>query len=115
MTDDDRRPDEPSRPSPGWWRPPAHRVRFCQLDSCQPDGGSALRSALEARLGIATNERTADGSISLEALDCIGLCDIRQATTVDDMPVIGLESALRAVDELLEAATTEDRGPGSDR
>jgi formate dehydrogenase subunit gamma len=113
MTDDDRRPDEPSRPSPGWWRPPAHRI--CQLDSCQPDGGSELRSALEARLGIATNERTADGSISLEGLDCIGLCDIRQATTVDDMPVIGLESALRALDELLEAAAREDRDSGQDR
>ena len=83
------------------WRPPAHRVRFCKLASCQPDAGAELAGALEARLGISVDERTADNSISLEALECIGLCDMRQAATVDDEPLIGLDSVLRKVDELL--------------
>ena len=50
-----------------------------------------------------TDERTAEEPISLEALECIGLCDIRQAATIDDEPVIGLSRVLRAVDELLES------------
>ena len=85
----------------GRWRPPAHRVRFCKLASCQVDSGSELAAALEARLGIGVDERTPDDSISLEALECIGLCDIRQAATVDDEPIIGLDSVLQRVDELL--------------
>ena len=83
------------------WRPPAHRVRICKLTSCQPDGGQELAQALEERLGIRVDERTADGSISLEALECVGLCDIPQAANIDDEPVMGREAVLRAVDELL--------------
>lgn len=96
-----RQPGAPPRANRGRWRPPAHRVRLCKLASCQADSGSELAGALEARLGISVDERTADNSISLEALECIGLCDIGQAATVDDEPVIGLDSVLRKVDELL--------------
>ena len=81
--------------------PPAHRVRICTLTSCQPDGGHELIRALEERLGIRVDERTADGSISLEALECVGLCDIPQAANIDDEPVMGREAVLRAVDDLL--------------
>ncbi len=101
--------------SPGRWRPPAHRVRFCKLSSCQPDAGAELAAALEARLGIDVDERTADNAISLEALECIGLCDIPQAVTVDELPVIGLESVLKAVDDLLETAAPEGQGEPTDQ
>lgn len=83
------------------WRPPAHVVRFCVLRSCQPDGGEELARLLEARLGVAVDRRVYDGSISLEALECIGLCDIPQAVTIDDEPIIGRDAVLRAADALL--------------
>ena len=83
----------------GQWRPPTHHVRVCLLESCEARGDELTR-ALERRLGIGLDERTADG-IALEGLDCIGLCGIKQAVLVDDVPVIGRNDVLRAVDELL--------------
>lgn len=83
------------------WRPPAHWIRICRVDSCLAEDGRELADALEERLGIRLDERTADGSISLESLECIGLCDIRPAVTIDDEPVIGRDKVLHAVDDLL--------------
>jgi NADH:ubiquinone oxidoreductase subunit E len=65
------------------------------------DDGRELSDALQGRLGIRLDERTADGAISLEGLECIGLCDIRPAVTIDDEPVIGRDKVLDAVDDLL--------------
>jgi len=83
------------------WRLPDHHIRICKLGSCQGDAGGELARALEEQLGISLNERTPDGAISLEALECIGLCDIRQSVAIDDAPVIGRDKILRAVDDLL--------------
>ena len=74
---------------------------MCRLDSCQGDDGRELAQAIEERLGIAFDERTADGAISLESLECVGLCGLRQAVTIDDEPVVGRDAVLRAVDDLL--------------
>ena len=46
--------------------------------------------------------RTADNSISLEALEGSGMSEMRQAATLDDPPVFGLDPVLRKVDELLD-------------
>lgn len=83
------------------WRPAAHHVRVCVLSSCQADPDQELRHALEERLGTSLDGRSPDGDISLEGLECIGLCDIAQSVTVDDEPVIGRDAVLRAVDELI--------------
>ena len=83
----------------GQWRPPTHHVRVCLLGTCEARDDELTR-ALERRLGIGLDERTA-GGIALEGLDCIGLCGIKQAVLVDDVPVIGRDDVLRAVDELL--------------
>jgi NADH:ubiquinone oxidoreductase subunit E len=81
------------------WRPPTHHVRICLLESCEARDDE-LTSALERRLGIGLDERTADG-IALEGLDCIGLCGIGEAVLIDGEPVIGQYAVLLAVDELL--------------
>ena len=82
------------------WRPAAHHVRVCVLASCQADPDQAIRQALEERLGTGLDERSADGTISLEGLECIGLCDIAGAVLIDDEPVVGRDAVLRAVDDL---------------
>lgn len=94
--------DAPTQRDAGGWRMPSHRVLFCKIESCQPDGGGELARLLEERLGVKVDERVYDGSISLEALECVGLCDIRQAALIDDAPFMGLPSVMRAVDALLE-------------
>lgn len=82
-------------------RSSTHVIRICKLESCQSDGDRELTQALEARLGIGVDARTPDGSISLEALECVDLCDFKEAVTIDDQPVVGRGAVLRAVDDLL--------------
>ena len=82
-------------------RRPAHQVRVCLVASCQPEGGRELVKALEQRLGIGLEERSADGAIALEGLECIGLCEVPDAVLIDDEPVVSRDAVLRAVDELL--------------
>lgn len=84
------------------WRPPAHRIRICTLDDCQANGGRELMAAISERLGVGVDERTADGSISFEALECVGMCGIWRSVTIDDEPVVGQDAVLRAVDRLLD-------------
>jgi NADH:ubiquinone oxidoreductase subunit E len=81
------------------WRPPTHHVRVCLLEDCAAQDDQLTR-ALERRLGISVDERTADG-IALEGLDCIGLCGIKEAVLIDDEPVIGDYFVMSAVDDLL--------------
>lgn len=83
------------------WHPPAHHVRVCLVASCQSDDDRELMRAIEERLGIKVDERTPDGAISLEGLECIGLCGIHEAVLIDDVPIMGRDAVLRAVEELL--------------
>lgn len=87
--------------APRRWRLPAHHVRVCLVESCQGEDGRELTRALEERLGIKLEERTPDGEISLEGLECIGLCGMKEAVLIDDQPVVGRDAVLRAVDDLL--------------
>lgn len=92
MTANDQRPETR-------WRPATHHVRVCRLEGCAAQDDELTR-ALERRLGINLDERTADG-IALEGLDCIGLCDIKEAVLIDDEPVSGNYFVISAVDDLL--------------
>jgi NADH:ubiquinone oxidoreductase subunit E len=83
------------------WRLPAHRIRVCRLESCQGEDGGELAKAIEERAGSRFDERMASGAISLESLECVGLCGMRDAVTIDDEPVVGWDKVLRAVDDLL--------------
>jgi NADH:ubiquinone oxidoreductase subunit E len=83
------------------WRLPDHRIRLCRLESCQGEGGGELAKAIEERVGTRFDERMASGAISLESLECIGLCGMADAVSIDDEPVVGWDTVLRAVDELL--------------
>ena len=110
MEDRDRRPagasgaddDERSESdrTPGWWRPAAHYVRVCLTPTCEANGGGELTCALEERLGIGLDGRTAGDAIALEGLECIGLCGIEWAILIDDQPVVGRDAIMRSLDEL---------------
>jgi NADH:ubiquinone oxidoreductase subunit E len=81
---------------------PAHIIRMCTLVPCYADADAELARAIGARLGIGMDERTADGAIGFEVLDCIGLCDIPASVLIDDEPVVGQEAVLDAIDELVQ-------------
>jgi NADH-quinone oxidoreductase subunit E len=49
-------------------------LQICTNISCLLNGGDKLWEQACAKLGIGHNEVTADGSVSLEEVECIGAC-----------------------------------------
>ena len=66
----------------GYFRPePGGKVRawVCRSISCALRGGEEVLSALSNKLGVDPGETTADGKITLEFGECLGLCDFAPA------------------------------------
>ncbi|MGQ0634735.1 MAG: NADH-quinone oxidoreductase subunit NuoE family protein [Planctomycetaceae bacterium] len=60
---------------------PCGKVRawVCRSISCALRGGEEVLAALSDTLGVAPGETTADGKITLEFGECLGLCDFAPA------------------------------------
>ena len=70
--------------------PPGRRhIRICQAEACQAVGARELTVATTGKLGIGLGETAADGSVSLEAVYCLGLCTNGPNATVNGEPVVG--------------------------
>lgn len=63
-------------------------IRICQAEACQSVGARELTAAAVARFGAGLGETAADGSVSLEAVYCLGLCTSGPAATVDDRVIV---------------------------
>jgi NADH-quinone oxidoreductase subunit F len=74
-----------------------HLIRICRSPACQLLGGGDLSIELERLLGIGVGETTADRRFTLEAVECLGLCELAPALTIDDTVYGGL-----TVDRLAE-------------
>jgi NADH-quinone oxidoreductase subunit E len=61
-----------------------HVLLLCDSVSCWIMGYERLRRHLEARLGIALGETTADGRFTLLPIACLGTCDHAPALLLDD-------------------------------
>ncbi|MFM8771589.1 MAG: NADH-quinone oxidoreductase subunit NuoE [Candidatus Kapaibacterium sp.] len=51
-----------------------HHVQVCTNVSCMLRGGEQLYAHAKQRLGIGHNQATADGTFSLEEVECMGAC-----------------------------------------
>src|SRR5699024_8139649 len=52
----------------------ARTVRLCRAEACQSVGGRELAKHARERFGIDFGETTADGSVSLHEVFCLGNC-----------------------------------------
>jgi NADH-quinone oxidoreductase subunit E len=78
-----------------------HTIEVCTNVCCGLLGAQAVLEAFELELGIAPGETTADGSITLRAVECLGGCSTptivavdhryRQSVTPADVPGIVAE------------------------
>ena len=94
-------PDEAAATaSPRPYRRPRHVIRMCSLEPCHSAADSALQQELEGALEIGPDERSPDGTVAFELIDCTGLCDMAEAVIVDDVPVVGRGAVLEALEEL---------------
>jgi formate dehydrogenase subunit gamma len=60
-----------------------HVVKVCRAEACQARGARATEARLEQSLKIRTGETAPDGSVTLEAVYCLGLCAIGPNLMVD--------------------------------
>ena len=62
-------------------------VQICRGEACQSMGGEALLADMQAQHGCSSEHVTAkDGSITVEAAYCLGLCAQSPAAMVNNMP-----------------------------
>ncbi len=64
--------------------PGRHVLQVCRAESCQAAGGRALEEHAKKRLGVDFGGTTPDGSVTLEAVYCLGLCACSPAAMLDD-------------------------------
>jgi NADH-quinone oxidoreductase subunit E len=60
-----------------------HMVEVCTNISCALVGAQAVLDAFEAELGIRAGETTADGAVTLRAVECAGGCGWGTVVVVD--------------------------------
>ena len=59
-------------------------VQICRAEACQSMGSRLLEAHAKETLGIDYHETTADGSISLEAVYCLGNCACSPSVRIND-------------------------------
>lgn len=64
-----------------------HDLKICRAEACQSMGGESLARQAREALGIDFGETTADGSVSLGSVYCLGLCACAPAAMLDGAPV----------------------------
>ena len=65
-------------------KPPGrHVLRLCRAEACQAMGCDGLEQHLQTRLGISFNQTTADGSLTLEPVYCLGNCACSPSVLID--------------------------------
>lgn len=79
-----------------------HVVKLCRAEACQAAGGEALVERIEAALGIACGNTTADGTATLEPVYCLGLCALAPAAMIDGR-VVGRLDEVR-IDKIIDEA-----------
>ena len=61
-----------------------HVVQICRAEACQAMGARALEAHAKKALGVDVGATTADGSISLQAVYCLGNCACSPSVRIDD-------------------------------
>ena len=79
-----------------------HTLRICRAEACQSMGCEPLVAHIEKRLGVKVGETTADGSLTLATVFCLGNCALSPAAMLDGQPYGRVSPAV--ADALIESA-----------
>src|SRR5215472_12841551 len=86
------------------------RVWICRSLSCMIRGGDELLEHACSRLAIEPGATTADGKLTVEFAECLGICDFAPAALADDGRVYGPLSEEK-VDSMLTEIKAGPRPP----
>ena len=64
-----------------------HVLKICRAEACQSMGGEKIAQKAARGLGIRFGETLPDGSLTLEAVYCLGLCACAPSALFDGRPV----------------------------
>ncbi|MGA2032219.1 MAG: NAD(P)H-dependent oxidoreductase subunit E [Thermoguttaceae bacterium] len=81
------------------------RVWVCRSISCAACGGEEMLEYLAERLSIRPGQTTADGRVTLEFGECLGLCDVAPAMLAGGVVYKNLTRA--KIDEFVQSLRTE--------
>ncbi|MEW6653277.1 MAG: NAD(P)H-dependent oxidoreductase subunit E [Bacteroidota bacterium] len=77
-------------------------VRLCQTITCDMAGKASVAKAIERELGIKFGATTKDNKITLEYVNCLGMCDQGPALLVNErvFPKVSAERAIQILNEI---------------
>jgi NADH:ubiquinone oxidoreductase subunit E len=81
-------------------------VKVCMGTACHVRGAQAVLTEMEKKLGIKEGETTADLSVTLETVGCVGCCALAPVVTVNDQDLYG-ELTPKMVDDIIAMARSE--------
>ena len=64
-----------------------HVLKLCRAEACQSVGGEAMARQVLDRFGIDWESTTPDGSLTIEATYCLGLCASGPSALLDGQPI----------------------------
>jgi formate dehydrogenase subunit gamma len=70
-----------------------HVLKVCRAEACQSMQGEAVAEQVLKHFGIGWGETTPDGSLTVEAAYCLGLCACAPSAMLDDTPMARLDPA----------------------
>lgn len=82
--------------------PGKHILQICRAESCQAMGAMSLEAHAKKTLGVDYHQTTADGSITLEPVYCLGNCACSPAVMLDEAVFGRMDHAM--LDEILAEA-----------
>ncbi len=83
--------------------PGRHVLKICRAESCQSMGCDALIQHIESRLSVKLGETTADQSLTVEQVFCLGNCALSPAVMLDGEPYGRVSPSV--ADFLIDSAT----------
>lgn len=77
-------------------------VKVCMGTACHVRGAKGVLNELENKLGVKEGETTADLSVTLETVGCVGCCALAPVATINDHDLYG-ELTPKMVNDIIES------------
>ena len=90
-----------------------HILRVCDGTACHVKGAPTLLTAVEESYGIAPDQTTEDGQLTMEIVYCMGSCALAPVAVVDGLVVgrVKRETLLRQLERDMAASMTPNPAP----